>query len=88
MGSSDTNIDTPGAGGGNAICAECHFRLHSTTYKVPGQVTPGTRLVNFAPDVIPSVTNGIPDLSWEPNGTGHGSCYLSCHGVVHKGWSY
>jgi predicted CXXCH cytochrome family protein len=87
-GSGTTNIDTPGAGQGNAICAECHFRLHSTTYKVPGQVTPGTRLVNFAPDVIPSVTNGIPDLSWEPNGTGHGSCYLSCHGVVHKGWSY
>ena len=25
-----TDIDTPGQGGGNAICAECHFRIHGT----------------------------------------------------------
>ena len=84
MGSSDTNIDTPGAGGGNAICAECHFRLHSTTNKVGTQVVDGTRLVNFAPDVQPY--NGV--ISWTPGATGHGSCTLTCHGVTHTPRSY
>src|SRR6185295_10254972 len=33
IGSGGTAIDTPGAGQSNAICAECHFRIHSTTNK-------------------------------------------------------
>ena len=37
-GSGGTDIDTAGDGQGNAICAECHFRLHSTTNKVGTQV--------------------------------------------------
>ena len=36
-----TDIDTPNDGGGNAICAECHFRLHSTTNKVGAQTLIG-----------------------------------------------
>ena len=84
MGSSNRDIDTPGAGGGNAICAECHFRLHSTTNKVGAQVVGGTRLVNFAPDVKPY--NGV--ISWTPGATGRGSCTLTCHGVTHTPRAY
>jgi hypothetical protein len=83
-GSGGTDIDTPGAGQGNAICAECHFRLHSTTNKVGTQVVPGSRLVNFAPNVT---ANG-GTLSWTQGSTGSGSCTLTCHGQKHDGFDY
>jgi predicted CXXCH cytochrome family protein len=84
-GAGGTDIDTAGAGQGNAICAECHFRLHSTTNKVGTQAVPGTRLVNFAPNVAPNGTT----LSWTPSTTtGGGSCTLTCHGAPHSGYSY
>ena len=79
-GAGGTDIDTPGAGQGNAICAECHFRLHSTTNKVGTQTISGSRLVNFAPDVEPN--GGV--LSWTSTGTGSGSCTLTCHGHPHS----
>ncbi len=31
------DIDVPGAGPGNAICAECHFRTHGTALAINGQ---------------------------------------------------
>ena len=83
-GAGGTDIDTPGAGQGNAICAECHFRLHSTTNKVGTQDVPGSRLVNFAPNVTPNGTT----LSWTPGTTGRGSCTLTCHGESHSGFRY
>jgi len=83
-GNGATDIDTPGDGQGNAICAECHFRLHSTTNKVGAQQIPGTRLVNFAPNVKPNGTT----LSWVQGTTGSGSCTLTCHGESHSGESY
>jgi predicted CXXCH cytochrome family protein len=79
-GDAGTDINTPGAGGGNAICAECHFRIHSTTDKVGAQVVPGSRLVNFAPNVE---ANGAT-LSWTPGVTGGGSCAVTCHGYSHN----
>jgi len=81
QGSANAMIDTPGAGGGNAICAECHFRQHSTTYKnaTPAQTIPGSRLVSFAPNVQP---NG-GTLNWTSTGVGRGSCTLTCHGKSH-----
>jgi predicted CXXCH cytochrome family protein len=82
-GGSSTNIDTAGAGDGNAICAECHFRLHSTTFQVPGQTLDGSRLVNFAPDVEPAYGT----LSWA-NTPGGGSCTLTCHGHKHNAAAY
>lgn len=82
-GSGGTDIDTPGAGQGNAICAECHFRLHSTAYPVGTQSLSGTRLVNFAPNVRPS--GGV--LSWTRTPTG-GSCTLTCHGENHSNAGY
>ena len=79
-----TSIDTPGGGQGNAICAECHFRTHSTTNDVDG--VGGSRLVRFAPDVLPNV--GGTAISWNPGTTGGGSCTLTCHGVPHANAPY
>ena len=87
-GSGGTSIDTAGDGQGNAICSECHFRLHSTVYAVNGQ-TPNKRLVNFAPNVQPF--NGVLNFTLLPvdgSGRGHGTCTLVCHGVEHDKKSY
>ena len=86
-GPSGETVDQDGAGHGNAICAECHFRTHGTTYAVDGQV-PGSRLVNFAPNVQPyqgtdPAYQGL--LKWDASTH---SCTLTCHGVDHKAWSY
>jgi predicted CXXCH cytochrome family protein len=86
-GAGGTDIDTANAGQGNALCAECHFRLHSTTFKVGTQAVPGSRLVNFAPDVTPYPAVG-GTISWTPNATGGGSCTLTCHGKSHDNISY
>lgn len=76
--STSYNIDQSGAGRGFAICAECHFRIHSTTYRVGAQPAyPG--LVNFAPNVTVGAT------PWDQTGK---SCTLTCHGVSHTGWTY
>jgi predicted CXXCH cytochrome family protein len=83
-GSGGTDIDTAGDGQGNAICAECHFRIHSTTDKVGAQDIPGSRLLNFAPNVQPS--SGT--LSWTPGLTSGGSCTLTCHGYTHDALAY
>ena len=85
-GSGGTDIDTAGDGQGNALCAECHFRIHSTADKTGTQQVDGTRLVSFAPDVQPDVTGGA--ISWTPNGTGGGSCTLTCHGYTHTALGY
>jgi predicted CXXCH cytochrome family protein len=82
-----TDINTPGSGSGNAICAECHFRIHSTTNKVGTQVIDGSRLVNFAPNVQPLAAGGA--ISWTPQGApGTGSCTLTCHGYQHNALMY
>ena len=90
------DIDTAGAGTGNAICAECHFRLHSDAFPVAGQTrtpgpadvagsVPGTRLVNFAPNVL--ARSGI--LSWSAKtSTSQGNCTLICHGASHNNARY
>ncbi len=83
-GSANTLIDQPGAGGGNAICAECHFRQHSTSFKdtTAPQTIPGSRLVSFAPNVT-------GQRKWAPGTTlGQGSCTLTCHGKSHSGDGY
>ncbi len=81
-GNGGTDIDTAGAGQGNAICAECHFRIHSSALRVGTQgAYPG--LINFAPNVQPY--GGT--LSWAAR-TGGGTCTLVCHGKDHDGKSY
>ena len=83
-----TSIDQAGAGEGLAICAECHFRIHSTAiaYK-PGDTAAVARstgfggLVNFAPNVAGPASTG-PVWS-QPGSDGRGTCTLTCHGVTH-----
>jgi len=75
-----TSIDVAGSGNGNALCAECHFRPHSTS-ETPEQ---NGRLVSFAPNV--TAYNGV--LEWRPTGVGSGSCTLICHGKIHDGINY
>jgi hypothetical protein len=81
------SVDDDGAGHGNAICAECHFRTHGTTFAVDGQV-PTSRLVNFSPNVQPyqgpvgALVGRLEYLS--PANT----CTLTCHGVPHAAWGY
>jgi predicted CXXCH cytochrome family protein len=77
------DIDSPGAGRSNSLCSECHFRIHSTTYKVGAQVITGTRLVNFAPNVINSASP--VKVEWNQSGK---SCTLTCHGKDHSGKTY
>jgi hypothetical protein len=78
-------IDEAGAGNGTALCAECHFRLHSTRNAVGTQTIAGSRLVNFAPNV--EAVSGV--LRWTPrSGATPGTCTLKCHGYVHTGTAY
>jgi predicted CXXCH cytochrome family protein len=85
-GTAGTNIDTAGAGNGNALCAECHFRQHSTTYKneTPAQTSDGSKLVSFAPNVL--ANGGV--VKWTSTGLGAGSCTLTCHGKNHTNLGY
>ncbi len=78
-GSGGTDIDTAGDGQGNALCAECHFRSHSTSYPAGDQILSGAGLVNFAPDVTPF--NGVLSFSG-------GTCTLVCHGKQHDHFPY
>jgi predicted CXXCH cytochrome family protein len=83
-GTGDTDIDAAGAGQGNATCAECHFRTHSTALATGGQ-SPAKGLVNFAPNVVPR--NGT--LSFVPaTSSSLGTCTLTCHGKPHDGYVY
>lgn len=77
------NIDQSGAGQGNALCSECHYRLHSTATTADKN----SRLVTFAPDVQPYPLNGGV-IRWTSTGTGHGTCTLTCHGKGHDAKSY
>jgi predicted CXXCH cytochrome family protein len=85
-GSGGLDIDTPGAGQGNARCAECHFDDHGTTQAPGTQKVSGDRLVVFAPDVLPSKSmGGVPTFTKTATG---GSCMLTCHGKDHQGATY
>jgi predicted CXXCH cytochrome family protein len=78
------DIDTPGAGEGNAICAECHFDLHSTSLAPYAGNQDYSRGVNFAPNVEPLAPNAEPQWSGPTTRT----CALVCHGESHDGYSY
>jgi predicted CXXCH cytochrome family protein len=80
-------VDDDGAGHGNAICAECHFRTHGTTYAVDNQPA-WSRLVNFAPNVQPyQGSNPVYAGRFEWDDASN-TCTLTCHGVDHGAWSY
>jgi len=83
-GAGGTDIDTAGAGQGNATCAECHFRTHGSALAVNGQV-PAKGLVNFAPNVGPR-NGSITFTAATP--TTLGTCTLTCHGKAHDAFVY
>jgi hypothetical protein len=84
IGIGGTDIDTPGAGRGDAICAECHYRIHGTALAT-GANAQAPRLVNFAPNV--RAVGGV--LSFTPaSGSNLGYCTLNCHGKTHTGYGY
>ena len=78
-----TNIDLAGQGGGNAICAECHFRIHGTALAYNPGDRSNSRLVNFSPNVTAS--GGV--IRFTKSGSG-GSCTLVCHGENHNNEGY
>lgn len=75
-------IDTPGAGQGNALCAECHFRPHSTQ----STATQYAGLVAFAPTVTDNGDGTGP--VWVRSTEDSGSCTLTCHGKKHEAEDY
>ena len=77
-GAGGTSIDTPGAGQGDAVCAECHFRIHSTAIAYRTEDRSNERLVNFAPNV------DATGAAWTRTGIAAGTCTLTCHGHVHS----
>jgi predicted CXXCH cytochrome family protein len=89
-----TDIDASGAGQGNAICAECHYRIHGTAFAYRADERANPRLISFAPNVQPAdgvladgvLVDGV--LSWTPAGGTPGSCTLTCHGKVHDALTY
>jgi predicted CXXCH cytochrome family protein len=78
-----TSIDVDGAGQGNAICSECHFRTHGTALAFSDGDKNNSRLVNFAPNIQPS--GGV--IRFTKIGDG-GSCTLICHGKNHSPKTY
>ena len=81
QGNGETDIDTAGARQGNAICGECHYRIHGQGANARGN-SAGTRLVSFAPNVV---NNGDGQPQW--NGTAR-SCSLTYHGMNHRSETY
>ncbi len=81
-GSGGLDIDTPGAGQGNARCAECHFDSHGTTTQPTSQKLTGDRLVVFGPNVQPSkMMGGVPTFTKTATTS---TCTLTCHGKDHQ----
>jgi predicted CXXCH cytochrome family protein len=76
-GDGGTSIDVSGDGRGNATCAECHFRIHSTALAYRTGDRNNARLVNFAPNVVAG------DGAWTSTGIAAGTCTLTCHGASH-----
>lgn len=84
IGTGGTDIDVPGAGRGDALCAECHFRVHGTALAT-GDQAQLPRLVNFAPNVRP--VGG--EFRFTPAGPGTlGYCTLECHNKTHRNYGY
>jgi predicted CXXCH cytochrome family protein len=83
VGGGGTDINVAGAGQGNAVCAECHFELHSTDLAPWAANRNYAGGVNFGPNVQPRPSQLYP--SWESTSR---TCALVCHGVDHDNESY
>lgn len=75
------DINTPGAGQGNAICRECHYNTHGTRGAPFSGNANYAKGVNFSPNIQGPGGTGQP--SWAA-----GSCRASCHGMNHSPETY
>jgi hypothetical protein len=75
-GNGGVDIETPGDGQGNALCAECHYNIHGTPASERG-------LVQFAPDVVASPTRGT--IEWNQDAQ---TCTLMCHDKDHVDFTF
>jgi predicted CXXCH cytochrome family protein len=82
-GSGGVDIDTAGAGQGNAVCAECHYRSHGTALAPWSENQSYERGVNFAPNVEPVAGPSAPLWS-----LANANCTLVCHGKDHNPKGY
>ena len=89
-GSGGTDIDVAGAGQGNSLCAECHYRTHSTQSAYQTSNNTYKRLVNFAPNVRPRGGVAGNPLTWTftAGSPATGTCTLMCHGADHTPKGY
>jgi len=76
--SASLDIDVAGGGQGNAICAECHYRVHGTVTAPWPDNQDYSNGVNFAPNVRPILGQSSPIWSFTDS-----TCSLTCHGVTH-----
>ena len=67
--------------GEDAACYVCHDAHGVAT----AGVGDGTHLINFATDVV---TSSGGRLEWIDDGNFRGTCWLTCHGENHNGYSY
>ena len=67
-----------------APCSVCHDP-HGIS-ATQGTSTNNSRLINFDKRFVSPSASGL--LRFEVTGTGHGQCYLNCHGVEHNPRSY
>lgn len=81
QGSGAGDINTPGAGQGNAICRECHYNTHGTRAAPFSGNRTYARGVNYAPNVQGPGGTGQP--TWAT-----GSCQVRCHGKNHNPETY
>lgn len=77
------DLNTPGAGRGNAICRECHYNTHGTRGAAHSSNATYARGVNFAPNVQGAGGTGQP--AWSSQNR---TCTLRCHGQGHSNESY
>jgi predicted CXXCH cytochrome family protein len=69
---------------GAAPCSVCHDS-HGIS-AAQGNTTNNSFLINFDTRFVSPSASGL--LRFEATGTGHGRCYLSCHGIDHNPLSY
>jgi len=67
-----------------APCSVCHDP-HGIS-ATQGTSTNNSRLINFDKRFVSPSASGL--LRFEVTGTGHGQCYLNCHGIEHNPRSY
>jgi len=67
-------------------CVNCHDPHGSATYPHLIDFLTSSSASGKTLEITGTATHREP--TWEDNGRYSGTCYLTCHGVVHEGWEY